>query len=251
MAKASVLNWDKKKVGDIELNESVFGATVRKDLLYVAVRWQLAGRRAGTSMTKTKGLVSGGGKKPFKQKGTGSARQGSSRSPLMPGGGTMFGPQPRDYSYSLPKKVRQAALRVALSHLNASGKLFIVDDMTSEGKAGELAKRLTGFGLKKAVLIDKASNPNFARASRNLTSFRYYGTEGLNVYDLLKYDAAVITKASLDAIHARCGIEDGKAPKATRKSATAATATKAKKTSGAKKATKGTGADKATKGTGA
>ncbi len=216
MAKAKVLNWDKKSVGDIELNDQVFGTTVRRDLLYIAVRWQLAGRRAGTSMTKTKGLVSGGGKKPFKQKGTGSARQGSSRSPLMPGGGTMFGPQPRDYSYSLPKKVRQAALRVALSHLNANGKLFVVEDMTSEGKAGELAKRLTGFGLKKAVLIDKTSNPKFAQASRNLTKFRYYGIEGLNVYDLLKYDTAVITKASLDAINDRCGIEAGKAPKKTR-----------------------------------
>lgn len=221
MAKAKVLNWDKKAVGDIELNDSVFGATVRRDLLYIAVRWQLAGRRQGTHMTKTKGLVSGGGKKPFKQKGTGNARQGSTRSPLMPGGGTMFGPQPRDYSYSLPKKVRQAALRVALSHLNANGKLFVVEDMSSEGKASELAKRLTGFGLKKAVLIDKESNPNMARASRNLTSFRYYGPEGLNVYDLLKYDAAVITKASLDAIHDRCGVEEGKAPKAPRKKAEA------------------------------
>ncbi len=230
MAKAKVLNWDKKSVGDIELNDQVFGATVRRDLLYIAVRWQLAGRRAGTSMTKTKGLVSGGGKKPFKQKGTGSARQGSTRSPLMPGGGTMFGPQPRDYSYSLPKKVRQAALRVALSHLNANGKLFVVENMDSEGKAGELAKRLTDFGLKKAVLIDKASNPKFARASRNLTKFRYYGIEGLNVYDLLKYDTAVITKASLDAINDRCGIEDGKAPKATRKSASAAAPKATRKT---------------------
>lgn len=207
MAKVSVLNWDKKKVGEVELNDTVFGTTIRKDLLHTAVRWQLAGRRQGTHMTKTKGLVSGGGKKPFKQKGTGNARQGSSRSPLMPGGGTMFGPQPRDYSYNLPKKVRQAALRVALSHLNANGKLFVVEDMASEGKTAELAKRLTGFGLKKAVLIDKTRNDKFDRASRNLPSFRYYGTEGLNVFDLLKYDAAIVTKASLDAINARCGVE--------------------------------------------
>jgi large subunit ribosomal protein L4 len=207
MAKVKVLNWDKKAVGDVELNDEVFATAVRKDLLHTAVRWQLAGRRAGTHMTKTKGLVSGGGKKPFKQKGTGSARQGSSRSPLMPGGGTMFGPQPRDYSYNLPKKVRQAALRVALSHLNAEGRLFVVEDMASEGKTAELAKRLTDFGLKKAVLIDKARNDKFDRASRNLQNFRYYGPEGLNVFDLLKYDAAVLTKSSLDAITARCGLE--------------------------------------------
>lgn len=207
MAKVKVLNWDKKSVGDVELNDEVFATTVRKDLLHTAVRWQLAARRAGTHMTKTKGLVSGGGKKPFKQKGTGNARQGSSRSPLMPGGGTMFGPQPRDYSYNLPKKVRQAALRVALSHLNASGKLFVVEDMASEGKSSELAKRLKNFGLQKAVLIDNTRNDKFDRASRNLASYRYYGAEGLNVFDLLKYDAAVVTKASLDAITARCGVE--------------------------------------------
>src|SRR5471030_2423172 len=153
MAQVTVYNWDKKKIGDVDLAPGVFEQPVKKELLHTVVRWQLACRRQGTSMTKTKGLVSGGGKKPFKQKGTGNARQGSSRSPLMPGGGTMFGPQPRDYSYSLPKKVRQAGLRAALSHLHSEGKLFVVEDMKSEGKTAELVKRLTKFGVTKAVLI--------------------------------------------------------------------------------------------------
>lgn len=212
MSTVAVYNWDKKKVGEVELNSAVFGQAVKKELLHTVVRWQLACRRQGTVMTKTKGLVSGGGKKPFKQKGTGNARQGSSRSPLMPGGGTMFGPQPRDYSYSLPKKVRQAGLRHALSYLQAEGKLFVIEDMKSEGKANELAKRLKKFGLEKAVLVDSAADDKFTRASQNLPKFRYYGVEGVNVYDLLKYDGAILTKASLEKIVSRCGVE-GKAGK--------------------------------------
>lgn len=207
MATVAVYNWDKKQVGEVELPAAVFEQPVRKDLLHTVVRWQLASRRQGTHMTKTKGLVSGGGKKPFKQKGTGGARQGSSRSPLMPGGGTAFGPQPRDYSYTLPKKVKQAALKTALSYLQSAGKLFIVEDMKSEGKTNELSKRLAKFGLGRAVLIDQAADPLFGRAARNLAAYRYYAVEGLNVYDLLKYDTAVVTKASLDRILSRCGLE--------------------------------------------
>jgi large subunit ribosomal protein L4 len=212
MATVTVYNWDKKKVGEVELTPAVFEQAVTKELLHTVVRWQLACRRQGTVMTKTKGLVSGGGKKPFKQKGTGNARQGSSRSPLMPGGGTMFGPQPRDYSYSLPKKVRQAGLRHALSYLQAEGKLFVVEDMKSEGKTNELAKRLKKFGVAKAVLLDQDANDKFTQAAQNLVKFRYYGVEGINVYDLLKYDGAIITKASLGKILSRCGVE-GKAGK--------------------------------------
>jgi large subunit ribosomal protein L4 len=208
MATVTVYNWDKKKVGDATVPAEVFESPIRKDLLHTVVKWQLACRRQGTHMTKTKGLVSGGGKKPFKQKGTGNARQGSTRSPLNPGGGTMFGPLPRSYAYNLPKKVRQAGLRTALSMLNKEGRLFIVDDMTSSGgKTKELAKRLKDFGLEKAVLIDSEKNAKFGQASGNLAKFRYYGVEGLNVYDLLKYNSAVITKSSLKAIAARCGVE--------------------------------------------
>ncbi len=148
-------------------------------------------------MVKTRSLVSGGGKKPFKQKGTGNARQGSTRSPLMPGGAKLFGPVPRDYSWSLPKKVRKLALRMALSQLNQSGKLFIVDDIKSDGKTGGLAKQLKAFGLEKSVLVDVGSNDKAAQAARNLTKFKFLATEGVNVFDLLKYDAAVMTKQSV------------------------------------------------------
>ncbi len=203
----AVYNWDKKKVGEVTLAADVFDGPVRKDIMHTVVKWQLACRRQGTHMTKTKGLVSGGGKKPFKQKGTGNARQGSTRSPLNPGGGTMFGPQPRDYSYTLPKKIKQLGLRTALSYLNKEGRLFIVEDMTSEGKTKELATRLKGFGLEKAVLIDAKKNEKFERSTRNLAKFRYYSAEGLNVYDLLRYNSVVLTKGSLKAIAARCGVE--------------------------------------------
>lgn len=205
MATVTVFNWEKKKVGELELAAEVFEQPVRKDLLHTVVRWQLACRRQGTHATKTKGLVSGGGKKPFKQKGTGNARQGSSRSPLMPGGGTMFGPQPRSYAYNLPKKVRQAGLRTALSFLYKEGRLFVVDSMQSAGKTNELAKRLKTFGLEKAVLVDQENDQLFLRASRNLPKFRYYTAAGLNVYDLLKFNSVVVTKASVDKILARCG----------------------------------------------
>lgn len=207
MATVDVLDWTKKKVGSVELPAEVFGVEVKKELLHRVVNWQLAGRRQGTHKAKNRGEVSGGGKKPFKQKGTGNARQGSSRSPLMPGGGVTFGPVPRDYSFSLPKKLKRAALRTALSHLVKENKLFVVADMKSEGKTNEMAKRLSGFGLAKSLLIDTAVDEKFARATRNLSKFRYNSVDGLNVFDLLKYDSAVITQSSLAKIVERCGEE--------------------------------------------
>lgn len=205
MSTVDVLGWDKKKIGTVELEASVFEIPVKKEILQTVVRWQLACRRRGTHKAKTRAEVSGGGKKPFKQKGTGNARQGSTRSPLMPGGGITFGPVPRDYSYVLPKRVRRLGLRTALSHLKKEGRLFVVDSMNSaDGKTKEIAGKLKNFGLNKAVLIDAAADAKFERASRNLTKFRYYGVEGMNVYDLLKYDAAVLTKASLAKIVERC-----------------------------------------------
>lgn len=206
MATVNVLNWKKEKVGTVDLAPEIFEREVKKEVLHEVVKWQLASRRQGTTMTKTKGLVSGGGKKPFKQKGTGNARQGSTRSPLMPGGGTTFGPQPRSYAYVLPKKVRRAGLSMALSHLVKEGRLFVVDNMTSEGKTNEINKRLQSFGLSKAVLVDSQTNETFKRATRNLVKFKYFPVEGLNVFDLLKYDAAVITKESVAKIVDRCAI---------------------------------------------
>lgn len=207
MATANVLNWKKEKVGQVELSSDVFEVEVKKDVLHTVVKWQLASRRQGNAATKTKGMVSGGGKKPFKQKGTGNARQGSTRSPLMPGGGTIFGPVPRSYAYVLPKKTRKVALKMALSHLLKEGKLTIVDSMASEGKTAELNKRLKSLGVSKAVLVDAIKDEKFNRAARNLTGFRYYPVEGLNVFDLLKFDHAVITKNSVQKIVERCSME--------------------------------------------
>ncbi len=207
MATINVTNWKKEKVGSVDLAPDIFEVEVKNDVLHSVVRWQLASRRQGTHSTKTKGLVSGGGKKPFKQKGTGSARQGSTRSPLMPGGGTMFGPQPRNYSYVLPKKMRKVGLSMALSHLLKEGKLFVVENMASEGKTSELNKRLKTFGVKKAVLVDTIADENFQLAARNLENYKYFPVAGLNVFDLLKFDGAVITKNSINKIIERCSLE--------------------------------------------
>jgi len=204
--KVPVLNWDKKEVGTVEFPKDILEAPVRKDLIQAVVKWQLASRRQGTHSTLTKGLVRGGGKKPFKQKGTGNARQGSIRSPLMPGGGIIFGPQPRDYSYALPKKLKQAGLKAALSYLFKEGKFFVVNDMTSkEGKTKELNSRLKDFGLQKALLVDADADPMFKRAARNLKNYRLRSAEGVNVFDLLMYDGAIITQSSIEKILSRCG----------------------------------------------
>jgi large subunit ribosomal protein L4 len=205
MGTVDVIGWDKKKIGTVDLDASVFDIVVKKEILQTVVRWQLACRRQGTHKAKNRGEVSGGGKKPFKQKGTGNARQGSIRSPLMPGGGVSFGPEPRDYSYVLPKKMKRLGLRTALSFLKKEGRLMVVDSMSTEGKTKDIAKRLTSLGVQKAVLIDAETNEKFSRASRNLAKYRYYGVEGMNVYDLLKYDTAIITKDSVKKIIERCG----------------------------------------------
>jgi large subunit ribosomal protein L4 len=207
MSKVDVLNWKKEKVGTVELAPAVFEAEIKKDILHTVVNWQLAARRQGTAMTKTRSLVSGGGKKPFKQKGTGGARQGSTRSPLMPGGAKVFGPQPRSYEFALPKKVRKLGLRIALSYLKKEGRLLVVENMNSDGKAGELSKRLKAFGAEKAVLIDVNSNEMFKRAAQNLQGIRYFSVDGLNVFDLLKYSTAIITKDSVSKITERCQAE--------------------------------------------
>lgn len=202
-----VLNWEKEKVGKVELDPKIFGREISKELLHEVVRWQLASRRQGTHMTKTKGLVSGGGKKPFKQKGTGGARQGSNRSILMPGGGTAFGPQPRSYAYALPKKVRKVALSVALSYLVKEGRFLVLNDIDSTGKTKDMNTKLTGLGLKKAFVVDEVAKESVARASKNLPKFKYVGVAGLNVYDLLKYDSVIVSKSAVDKIAARCSLE--------------------------------------------
>lgn len=207
MAKVEVLNWKKEKTGTVELPATTFEVEVKPSVLHAVVKWQLDSRRQGNAATKTKGLVSGGGKKPFKQKGTGNARQGSTRSPLMPGGGTAFGPEPRSYSFTMPKKMRKLGLKMALSHLLKEGKLLVVDSLAVSGKTKDIAKNLKSLGLAKGVLIDAKLEQKTHQAARNLPKFRYYGVEGLNVYDLLKFDGAVISKTSIDAIVGKCSTE--------------------------------------------
>ena len=205
MANVAVYNWNKEKVSEIDLSSEVFEAPVRKDLMHTVVKWQLAKRRQGTHATKTRGMVSGGGKKPFKQKGTGNARQGSSRSPLHPGGGTTFGPQPRDYEYNLPKKVKKAALKSALSYLVQQERFLVVDDFDSkDGKTKDMSAKLKNLGANKAVLLDAELNPMVRRATSNMPKFIYNSAEGINVYDLLKYDMAIVSKSSIEKIVARC-----------------------------------------------
>ncbi|MCC6277514.1 MAG: 50S ribosomal protein L4 [Oligoflexia bacterium] len=209
MASLAVVDLDKKKVGSVDVPEGVLDSALRRDILQAVVRWQLACRRSGTHATRTKGMVAGGGKKPFKQKGTGNARQGSSRSPLMPGGGTMFGPQPRDYSYTLPKEVRKAGLRVALSYLNEQGRFYVVSDLKSDGKTKSLNKSLVKLGLEKAVIIDDQANSMLKRAAKNLKNFKFVADGGVNVFDLLKYDGCVISKESMAKLAQRLGAENG------------------------------------------
>ncbi|MFN8846242.1 MAG: 50S ribosomal protein L4 [Bdellovibrionales bacterium] len=207
MAKVEVLNWKKEKVGTVELPAETFEVEVKPAVLHAVVKWQLDSRRQGNAATKTKGLVSGGGKKPFKQKGTGNARQGSTRSPLMPGGGTTFGPEPRSYEFTMPKKMRRLGLKMALSHLLKEGKLLVVDSLSSSGKTKELSKNLKTIGFDKAVLVDSKTETKTRLASRNLAKYRYYGVEGINVFDLLKFDAAVISKSSIESIVQKCSTE--------------------------------------------
>lgn len=206
-SKLTVYDWNKKEVGSVDLPAKFLETPLRKDLLQEVVKWQLACRRSGTHSTLKKGEVRGGGKKPFKQKGTGEARQGSTRSPLNPGGGVIFGPKPRDYSYSLPKKVKKAGLKTALAYLANQERLFVVKDMTSkDGKTKELLARLKKFGVEKSVLVDIEKDNLFSRASRNLKNFVYVPLSGMNVFDLLKYDCAIVTQGSFKKMLERVGV---------------------------------------------
>jgi large subunit ribosomal protein L4 len=194
--KCDVISIENKKVGDIELDESIFGVDVRPDILSRTVNWQLAKRRAGTAKTKERGEVRGGGRKPFRQKGTGRARQGTSRSPLHRGGGTTFGPRVRDHSHGLPKKVRRLALKTALSAKQAEGKLVILDTATlKEAKTRTLAKQVSKLGWTSALVIDGAEvDGNFAKAAANIVGLDVLPSQGANVYDILRRDTLILTK---------------------------------------------------------
>lgn len=196
----AVYNTKKEQVAQVELDERVFGGEIKVHLLHDVVKMQLAGRRSGTASTKNKALVSGGGLKPWRQKGTGRARVGSIRSPLWRGGGTIFGPFPRDYSLRMNKKVRKAALRAALASKVKDDKLLIVDRFDlPEIKTKTFAAMLRTLGITSAFIIDDG-NTALERSARNLPFIKVLKPEGLNVHDILKYDTLVITKACLEKI---------------------------------------------------
>lgn len=204
MATLDVVNQEKKKVGSIELRDDVFAVPVNVALVHQVIKAQLAGRRQGTAKTKVKSEVRGGGKKPFKQKGTGNARQGSTRSPLNPGGGQNFGPQPRSYAQATPKEMVRGALRSALSDRLKSGRFLVVDEFKLASiKTKDLDAVLkTKLAVEQVLVVDDA-NKNLELSGRNLPRVKVLRTEGLNVYDIVRNEWIVITQRAAKAIEAR------------------------------------------------
>ncbi len=195
-----IYNINKEKVSQIELDEKVFGCEVKPHLLYEVVRMQLANRRRGTASTKNRALISGGGKKPWRQKGTGRARAGSIRSPLWRGGGTIFGPLPRDYSYRVNKKVRKLALCSALSSKLKENKLLVFEGFQlPEIKTKNFLKVLHQFDIESALIVDDA-NLTLEKSARNVPLVKVLRPEGLNVYDILRYENLIITHSCLEKI---------------------------------------------------
>jgi large subunit ribosomal protein L4 len=203
--KCDVINLDKKSVGSVELQDTVFGIEVRGDILHRVVRWQLAKRQAGTHKTKGISEVSGTTKKPFAQKGTGSARQGSLRSPQMRGGAVIFGPVVRSHAHDLPKKFRSLGLKTALSSKAKEGKLVILDDTSvKDGKTKSLIFQLKTLGWTSALVIDgEKVDESFARAARNVPGVDVLPSQGANVYDILRRDTLVLTKAAVEKLEER------------------------------------------------
>jgi large subunit ribosomal protein L4 len=206
MATIDVVNLDNKKAGSLDLSSAVFESEVRPHLYHAEVRRQLAERRAGTHSTKNRAMVSGGGAKPYRQKGTGRARQGTTRAPQYAGGGVVFGPVPRGYSHKLPKKMRRAALLSALSQRLQESAMTVVDDLQVEGfKTKRIVEILGSLGLSDAsvlIVIDDP-NPTVEASARNIPRVGVLRSEGLNVHDLLRHQHLLITKAAIEKLEAR------------------------------------------------
>ncbi|MFN8625649.1 MAG: 50S ribosomal protein L4 [Candidatus Binatia bacterium] len=202
----SVKSQQNAVVGEMTLPPAVFAQPVRRHLLYEVVRMQQANRRAGTSATKTRGMVSGGGKKPWRQKGTGRARAGSSRSPVWRGGAVVFGPRPRDYAYRLPASARKAAICSALAAKVREGKLIVVDQIVLNApKTKVLVQLLRELQVDNALIMTQGRDDSLERAARNLPLIKVLRTEGANVYDLLRYDRLILTQAAVSALTERLG----------------------------------------------
>ena len=201
MATVSVYNIEGKEVDKLELNDSVFGVEINEHLVHMAVVAQLANKRQGTQSAKTRAEVSGGGRKPWRQKGTGHARQGSTRSPQWTGGGVVFAPKPRDYSFKLNKKERRLALKSALSSRVAENKIVVLDELQlDEIKTKKFQGILDNLKVKKALVVLGEKNDNVALSARNIPTVKTAYTNTINVYDILKYDTLVVTKAAVATI---------------------------------------------------
>jgi large subunit ribosomal protein L4 len=195
MPKVAVYNMAGQQVEEIELDEHIFGAPLRADLMHEVVLMYLAGQRQGTHKVKNRSEVAGGGRKPWRQKGTGRARQGSIRSPQWKGGGVVFGPTQRSYKYRLPKKVRRLALYSALSSKFDEGKIVVLDKIDiAEVKTKLMVALLKQFDLKKALIVDADKVQNAVLSARNLQGIKYTDANGVNVYDLLRHEHLVMTK---------------------------------------------------------
>jgi len=201
--KIDIKTLDNGDAGSAELPDEIFGAEPRRDIMARVVHWQLAKRRSGNHKAKGMCEVSGTTKKPYKQKGTGNARQGSLRSPQFRTGGVVHGPVVRDHGYSLPKKVRRLGLISALSQKQAEGKIVVIDAATASVKTKELAARLKVLGWSSALFIDQAVDANFAKASANIHRCDVLPTVGANVYDILQHDLLVLTTAAIEGLRER------------------------------------------------
>jgi len=201
MAKVSVYNMEGSQVGDIELSDAVFGVKVNEHLVHMAVLQQLANNRQGTQSAKTRSEVRGGGRKPWRQKGTGHARQGSTRSPQWTGGGVVFAPKPRDYGFKLNKKEKQLALKSALTSRVNESKFFVVDELKfDEIKTKNFKTVLDNLKVNKALVVLDENDQNTVLSARNLPGVKTAQTNTINVYDILKYNTLVITKAAVAKI---------------------------------------------------
>ena len=204
MSLCELKNIANETIGEIELNGEVFDTEVKTGILHDVVCMQRANRRQGTACTKTKGKVRGGGAKPWRQKGTGRARSGSSRSPIWRGGGVTFGPQPRDYSYKLPKKVRRTALRMALSARKAEGNMVVVDNFSMPGiKTKEFVNIMNIFGFDNCLVITEGKDDVISKSSQNAVGYKVLPVDGLNVYDILKYHKLMLIHSSIEQIEKR------------------------------------------------
>ena len=206
MANVSVYNMEGSVVGSLELNDKVFAAPINEHLVHMAVVSQLANKRQGTQSAKTRSEVSGGGKKPWRQKGTGHARQGSTRAPQWTGGGVVFAPKPRDYSIKMNKKEKAAAIRSALTSRVNENKFYVLDELKlDEVKTKKMVAVLNNLNVNKALVVTAEKDDNVVLSSRNIPTVRAAFTSTINVYDILKYDTVVITKdavAKLEEVYA-------------------------------------------------